>query len=206
MERLGKIMHSYSIDKKRINIFKIIGTTSLIFSSLLLKLVNGILDIINSLPYINYFPLISQLSMFGLFFCILYILFEKCLWKFEIFGFRMSKIPDLNGTWAGKIISNHGGRHEIDVTVTIEQTWSKMSIILKTANSKSKSKSASMFIKEKRLCYHYLNEPSSITPDTMSKHYGVAYLDFDEDGTLEGNYFNDWERGTFGKITLEKLE
>jgi len=235
-------MHSYSINESRINVFKNIGFLSIVVATIVIKLLNGILGAINNLPYINYFPSITEISIFGVLFLGIYYLFEKKLWKMSPFGVKLSNIPNLNGTWEGKIESSHNAGqeldvkvtidqtgfeihnnpnlngtwsgkiksghdkgHEIDVKVTIEQTWSNMSIVLNTAHSKSKSSFAGISMSEKRLVYHYFNEPLSRSPKTMYKHYGVACLDYDEDGTLHGSYFNDWDRGTCGDITLKKI-
>ncbi|SDF29958.1 hypothetical protein SAMN04488589_0272 [Methanolobus vulcani] len=197
-------MHSYSIDEKRIKILSSIGSLAFIASLIILKIFNPIVDNINALPYINHVPYIPQLATFGFLYMLFFYLLDRVLWKISLKGFRLSKVPDLNGKWKGHIITSHNSRYKIDITVDIQQTWSSISIILKTNTSKSKSEVASISLSESRLVYQYVNEPSSNSAETMHKHYGITFLDFEEINTLKGSYFTCRDRQTHGDIFLKR--
>ena len=194
-------MHSYSIDDKRIKVLESMGGISFLASLFILKIINGFVDSINSLPYINHIPYIPQISTFGVVFIALFYLFDRRLWKS-----KLSKIPNINGDWEGKIETSHNDREEIDVKVTIKQTWSSISIILETANSRSKSEVASISMSKSRLVYQYFNEPSFSSVKTLHKHYGVTMLDFKGNDILKGFYFTDRDRQTHGDISLKRIK
>lgn len=198
------MMHSYSIDNKRIKVLESMGGISFLASLFILKIINGFVDSINSLPYINHIPYIPQISTFGVVFIALFYLFDRHLWKSKLS--KLSKIPNINGDWEGKIETSHNGREEIDVKVTIKQTWSSISIILETANSRSKSEVASISMSKSRLVYQYFNEPSFSSVKTLHKHYGITMLDFKGNDILKGFYFTDRDRQTHGDINLKRIE
>ena len=200
MEQVGKIMHSYSIDDKRIKILGSIGGVSFLVSFFILEKINGFVDSINGLPYINDIPYIREISTFGAVFMAVFYLFDRLLWKF-----KLSKIPNLNGDWEGKIETSHNGK-EFDIKVNIKQTWSSISIILETANSRSKSEVASISISKSRLVYQFFNEPLFITEKTLHKHNGITFLNFEGNDILNGHYFNDRDRGTYGDLYIERIK
>ena len=194
-------MHSYSIDDKRIKVLKSVGGMSFLVSLFFLKIMNGFVDSVNSLPYINHIPYIPQISVFGIVFIALFYLFDRLLWKL-----KLSKIPNLNGNWKGQIKTIHNEGTEIDVKVNIKQTWSSISIILETANSKSKSEVASISISKSRLVYQFFNEPFFSSEKTLHKHNGITFLNFEGNDILNGHYFNDRDRETYGDIYLERIK
>ena len=193
-------MHSYSIDDKRIKVLASIGGISFLVSLFILEKINGFVDSINGISYINDIPYIREIPTFGVVFMAVFYLFDRYLWKY-----KSSKVPNLNGDWEGKIETSHNDGEEIDVKVTIKQTWSSISIILETANSRSKSEVASIMSKS-RLVYQFFNEPLFRSEKTLHKHYGVTMLDFKENDILEGFYFTDRDRKTQGDIYLERIK
>lgn len=193
-------MHSYSIDDKRIKVLASIGGISFLVSFFILEKINGFVDSINGLTYINDIPYIREISTFSAVFMAVFYLFDRLLWKS-----KLSKIPNLNGDWEGKIETSHNGR-EFDIKVNIKQTWSSISIILETANSRSKSEVASISISKSRLVYQFFNEPFFKSEKTLHKHYGATMLDFKGNGILKGFYFTDRDRQTHGDINLKRIK
>lgn len=144
------------------------------------------------------------------FFGIVYFVFNKYLWKVKVLR-KIFLIPDLNGTWSCsgettiKESSKSSKKWEGDLTVT--QSWSRISIILKTENSESKSLAASINHEPGsgyRLVYQYANNPNLNEPE-LQIHKGIAELLFDEDTKkASGYYFTDQHRSTVGSIQLRK--
>ena len=194
------MMHSYSIDDKRIKVLASIGGISFLVSFFILEKINGFVDSINGLTYINDIPYIREIPTFGAVFMAVFYLFDRLLWKF-----KLSKIPNLNGDWEGKIETSHNGK-EFDIKVNIKQTWSSISIILETANSRSKSEVASISISKSRLVYQFFNEPFFRSEKTLHKHYGATMLNFKGSDVLEGFYFTDRDRQTHGAINLKRIK
>lgn len=198
-------MHPYSTDSKRIKVLGSIGSLAFITSIVILKLLNSFVDYFNSLPYFSRIPYIPQMSFFAVVFMLFFYSYDRYLWKF-LWKLKLSQIPNLNGKWNGYIKTSHSEGKEINVEVNIKQTWSSIFIVLKTSDSKSKSETASISLSESRLMYQYFNEPLSSSVETLHKHYGVAFLDFDEINRLEGSYFTCKDRQTHGEIFLERNE
>ncbi|WP_319509122.1 hypothetical protein [uncultured Methanolobus sp.] len=182
-----------------------VGVASFAVTLLLLKIFNVIVDCINSLPYVSYIPYIPQIATFGFVYLFFFKLFDRRLWKKSLFGFSFSQIPNLAGSWKGHIKSNYNEGTKTDITVDIEQTWSSISIILKTATSKSESEVASISLSKSRLVYQYFNEPSSNSAKSMHKHYGFTFLDFENDNSLKGSYFTCRDRQNNGDIYLRRI-
>lgn len=59
------MMHSYSIDDKRIKVLASIGGISFLVSFFILEKINGFVDSINGLTYINDIPYIREIPTFG---------------------------------------------------------------------------------------------------------------------------------------------
>jgi hypothetical protein len=117
---------------------------------------------------------------------------------------------DLNGLWKceGQRLNPDGSTENAWVgEVTIVQTWSRISITLKTAQSISRSGPASL-VKEDGvgycMLYTYSNEPEPDQAD-LHIHRGTCELRFAEDcSEANGFYFNDRHRLTFGRMKLTK--
>lgn len=198
-------MHSYSTDENRFGMVKNVGIISFLLSLFLIWLLNFITKMFVSLAhYSGKIPSVSSIFIFGSLFAIFYYLLDKWLWKTSLIGFRCSKVPNLSGQWVGYVITSHTEGTKSDVKVKIEQTWTSMSIILETEKSKSKSFTASIMTSESRIFYHYLNEPKFTAENTMCIHYGVTGLDIMSDKELNGFYFTDRGRRTYGEIYLTK--
>lgn len=197
-------MHSYSTDEKRINVMKYIGLISVLLTSVFVTIINWLVDYINKLSYIDLISPISIIAIFGFVFLLVFYLFDRYLWKISKAGLKLSKIPNLNGVWKGKIQTNYVEGMEIDADVEIKQTWSSISIVLKTKNSKSSSEVAFIATSKSQLIYHYFNQPSNISDKNLHKHYGTVFLDLEGNDNLNGFYFTDRDRKTQGNICLNR--
>lgn len=139
------------------------------------------------------------------FYGILYSAFDRRLWKLGILHkVGLVKVADLSGTWIGYVCSsfdNHAEQHE--ATLTINQTWTKISINMRTERSDSHSQVSAIFREPEIVVrYQYLSEPRSDSKDTMHTHRGTAWLVLRENG-LEGEYYTGRDRQNHGKLSFQ---
>jgi hypothetical protein len=144
-----------------------------------------------------------------LFFTVLYYLFDNRLWNSTLLQ-RFHQIPDLSGDWSGKI-NVEGENGKDDVSVHIEQTWTKLELTLKLDNGQaiSDSKTASITTNsgETRLVITYLSRQQGPGMGERDHHEGVNWFNHDPTSSPErlyGRYFTDPSRGSQGLIKLEK--
>lgn len=139
---------------------------------------------------------------------ILHYLFNKYAWKIPYFS-----IPDINGVWAvvGETLNEDGGtRYNWNAEIDIEQTWEKICITLKTAQSSSESYTATLGKKPGTksgwiLHYSYTNNPNPDQYLELNSHKGYCELILDKNlKSGEAAYFNSNGRRTFGKMTVNK--
>ncbi len=192
-------MHSYSIDlNERQKIPFFISAFTILFTwgfYTILKKLNI------EIPWWVDAP--SVLGFYGIFY-----------WVFNNFGWRWSLLkklklintPILSGIWEGELSSSFGENKA--VRVEIKQTWETMSVLLKTDQSKSCSKSAALTVlapEGPALSYQYQNDPSHGAAQTMNIHYGTAQFTLDETGTkMEGEYYSGRGRQNTGSMSLVK--
>ena len=145
----------------------------------------------------------------------LYGLFVNWIWKWKRLQGWLVPFPDLNGTWTGKIKSLWKNPEtgesipELDATLTINQTFLSVHCAIKTAESESKSYSASFLINPdtgiKQLVYNYYNKPKPSVRDRSIPHDGTVLLNINGDRgsiKLEGEYWTS--RRSNGEIRLER--
>ena len=145
----------------------------------------------------------STMTLFGVVFWV----FNKYAWGWTFRSLRLSKIPDLRGTWAGLVHSSHDDKDN-HVVVSINQTWLKISIRLESERSSSASVMAALntveAAAEQGLNYEYLNEPVATAVPTMHIHRGTTHLRLSPDRKrLEGSYYTGRDRMNLGTITLQ---
>jgi hypothetical protein len=197
-------MHPYSTDThKRSQV-----TTALVLISIIAAIIINTLVLNSSVDIGGWGWLVSPPTVIGVY-GLLWVLFDTWLWK------RINRIipgvldvPDLNGTWSGNLKSSYDNfQSEHPVTVEIRQSWSNISIMLRTANSNSRSLTASILTRTSGACmlsYDYLNEPRGHAQDSMNMHRGTGYFDLVEPNKLEGQYYNSRGRKNHGEICLER--
>jgi hypothetical protein len=148
----------------------------------------------------------SVMGFYGIF----HKIFDQKLWAIKIWLFSFSSIPNLTGTWVGSIHSNYqGGMVFNDIILTINQTWTEISIQIRTETSHSFSTMALINApnsSEATLKYEYINEPSSVSVHTMSMHRGTVNLRLSHDNNfLEGDYFTGRGRQTIGDMKFYRV-
>lgn len=149
----------------------------------------------------------SVLGWYG----ILFAVYSKWLWKKPFrWEIRLSKIPNLNGTWVGKIKSSDSSvaGQEIPIVFHIRQNWSNILIAGHGKNSVSCSLMAALNtddVPDAGLKYEYLNQPRQFAAPTMHMNKGTAHLQIAGSDKLEGSYYTGRDRQTFGTIKLARV-
>jgi hypothetical protein len=158
-----------------------------------------------------FFPTFSSklgpLSVLGVFAAFFYI-FDQFFWKY-IPGVG---IPNLSGTWTGKLIrGTEPGKiegKESDISIKLSQTWYRMDIVFKGTHSVSRSEIIGLFVNNPNhieLCYAYYKRPkdASGSGHEYSNGYTRLVLEIaDQNWLLVGRYFSDEFRG--GTIRLSR--
>jgi hypothetical protein len=140
--------------------------------------------------------------------------FDHYFWRLPMFGRKLSRRPDLRGTWRGRLASgweNPEIGKQIDpdpeVYLVIRQTFWNVTAHLITKESKSCSTTAAI---ESDGCGHYQlvaqyrNTPRASARDRSDVHYGSFKLDIAGEpvGQLEGFYWTD--RKTRGDLDFDR--
>ena len=145
----------------------------------------------------------SVLGFYGLF----YSVFDEKLWKTSLIR-RALKIPDLNGMWIGHIESSYDNFQEsVRAELKIKQTWTRMSIIMKTQTSKGCNLTGAIFtdLGEVTLSFEFLNEPNVEAPSPLHIHRGTTRLVIDSAvNSLDGEYYTGRDRGTAGLLHFDR--
>ena len=140
----------------------------------------------------------------GAIFTLLYYLFDNFFWKIKIFG-----NVDLSGKYQCEGVSKDKSQKEKDrftATIIIKQTWTKISVNLKTDKSYSDSFMAKISqngVGDIRLDYCYTNNTDQTNKDMVSRHTGTATIIFPSE--IKGKYYNQPDdRMRYGELVLSK--
>jgi SMODS-associating 2TM, beta-strand rich effector domain len=191
-------MHAYATNaNNRKAVFGIIAIPSFLAAVLINSLVQAI-----KLPFLSYIGTPAIAGCYGL----ILLIYDRFLWSKKIGPLSFSHIPNIRGTWVGKI---HSSFHnvEVQVVVYIEQSWSELSMMLETESSISSTTMAVLNIGaniESGLRYEYRNEGKAYgtTPD----HRGTGHVMLSPDGnSLEGKYYTSEGSNNTGTIGLKLL-
>lgn len=196
-------MHDYTIvDHSRANVGRWLGLISLLFSF-------SISYIIAKVGEISQFNTLAGFTVSsGVLYVFMHYLFNNFLWRK-----KWASLPDIQGIWSvsGKTMKQDGNViHKWTGELDIEQKWERISIVLKTEQSCSKSYTATLRKEPGSkggwvLHYSYQSEPNVGEQNKLSTHKGFCEIVFsDNTKVAKGNYFNNYERYTFGEITLDK--
>lgn len=192
-------MHSYTTNNENIKIYSWIAFLS-VAASLALAALFKWLKI--EVPWFVDAP--AVVGFYGIFFKI----YDIRIWKWRYFN----NTPNLTGNWEGKISSSHDRyNNEHPAKLTIKQTWSHISIVLTTENSRSESCVAMISTKTPegaKIQYAYENKPRNNAVSTMKRHDGTATLIFkriDGKQILEGDYYTGRDRKNLGTLYFEKI-
>jgi hypothetical protein len=196
-------MHPYATDSNERKLVPLLLVIVSVLSAWFLNRVLGVLQF--NLPWWIDAP--SVVGFYGVF----YNIFDKYLWRVPILQrIGLVKVPDLNGTWKGDIVSSFDAQAtKHDVTVEIRQSWARISINVGTQNSKSHSLTAAILTENQNtimISYEYLNEPRPNAKTTMHTHRGTTRLTLASDSqTLEGDYYSGRDRQNFGVLSIRRL-
>lgn len=201
-------MVDYTTEKSKEGILTCLILMSGCFDFLINYLINFIPKYLTDYLHLNNFNIYTTFVPFFLIFIgcyvIIYKLFNECIWNKRIVLDYLN-IHDLNGNWEGYTETSKYGKKKFKVT--IKQTWTTIDMNLKTDQSSSKLISFS-FNKSKQMhdiCYTYYSEVKQNQKE-INSHYGTCILDIDENNEiLEGTYFTDEQRGTYGEIYLKRI-
>lgn len=204
--------HEYSVlgGINRARIGQILGTIAAAVSSALVALLLAAVNLAKMLGFGSLVPtvLLPPIGA-GLVFAVLYWLFDRHAWKLPWFSLALG-VPNLTGRWHcdGQTINPDKTKGYVwCAEIIIVQSWDKIRVRLKTAQSGSNSISAALIRDEAdgfRLFYSYRNDPRADQPN-LESHRGYADIVFASDlKTAEGEYFNGLGRFTFGTMKLTK--
>lgn len=129
--------------------------------------------------------------------------FNKFAWKWKLVK-CIHNVPILKKSYEGKFLSTYDNIERCG-TLFINQTFLNISVMLVTAESKSRSITAYLDINEgfSRLIYTYQNDPHGEIQDKSPIHYGTSILIVSNTETLEGNYFTG--RKTTGSMKFNAI-
>ena len=129
-------------------------------------------------------------------------LYDLFMWKWPVLCW-LNTVPNLNGAYSGNIQFNRTGEdEEIDCTLTVKQTCSKIKItssFTKEHENSTRSTSFEAFIAtdevgDQTLYFYYHNPGSCMSGDTLDAHDGMNVLRIKQDKegtTLDGYYFTN---------------
>lgn len=146
------------------------------------------------------------------FYALFYLVFERWLWRLPfIHSSGLLRVPNLNGRWNGYVTSSFDGHvTNHDTYLEIHQTWTELSVCLRTDRSQSHSLIGTITTQNPTagtLGYEYINEPKANAVANMQIHRGTARLDLTklkDRWVLEGEYYSGRGRQSFGTLHFEK--
>jgi hypothetical protein len=204
--------HEYSVlgGINRARVGQVIGIVAAAVSSGLVAILLAAVDVARALGFGKYIPTVLLPSIgAGLVFGVLYWLFDRHLWKNPLVANALG-VPNLAGNWRceGQTINPDKSKgYAWEGTAIIVQSWDKIRVHLKTAQSDSDSTTAALLRDDAqgfRLFYTYKNQPRADQAE-LQGHRGSVELVFAADlKTAEGEYFNGLGRFTFGTIKLTR--
>lgn len=118
-------------------------------------------------------------------YALLALLFVKWIWKWPFLKGWLIKVPNLQGTWTGELISDwinpETGKaiDPIPVVLVIRQSFLKIKCTLMTKESTSYSTTADFdCFSDTEIClaYNYTNRPLALIRDRSSIHDGATIL------------------------------
>jgi len=156
-------------------------------------------------------PQIPLAILIGACFLILLAAFDRWLWRLPILTtLRLISVPDLNGTWRGRISSSFQEHSQIlTVDVQIEQRLFSTSILLNSTTATSKSIVAGCVTVNDAvtLAYIYHARPIAGFEHEISPHTGMCLLKMNSSEQLSGYYlYFDESSKDFvrGQLVLER--
>jgi hypothetical protein len=185
-------------------LYLLIGVSSIAW--FLLAYFNG-LDLSKVKDFFGLIPKVVSIDV------LIVAVFVKWGWKFRIFRGWLVPFPDLSGTWIGFIHSDWKNPQTgekpppIPVMLTVNQSFSHISCVMRTSEMESSSYSEGFLIdvdrQVKKVAYSYTSKPRLSLNERSIPHDGTAVFQIIEKPKLKlvGRYWT--ERLTKGEFILE---
>jgi hypothetical protein len=207
--------HEYAIlgGLNRAKIGQTIGVIAGVISAMIVAAILALINVAKWLGVGDSVPPVLLIPIgAGAVYAALYWLFDRHAWKIGTLS-RWLKVPDLSGRWIceGRTLSPGSDAYgpSWSAEIMIIQSWDRIRVRLKTAQSASNSVTASLLhdpVDGYRLIYSYRNDPR-IGETELASHLGFAELIFAPDlRSADGEYFNGHGRYTYGTMTLVREE
>lgn len=204
--------HEYSVlgGINRARVGQVIGGLAAGISSGLVALLLTVVNVAEALGFGGYVPavLLPPIGA-GVVFTVLYWFFDRHAWKLSWLAKPLG-VPNLSGDWRveGQTLDREKSpSYAWEGEITIIQSWDRIRVRLKTAQSGSNSITAALVRDEAdgfRLFYSYRNDPRADQFE-LNSHRGSAEITFNHNLTEgEGEYFNGLGRFTFGTMKLTR--
>ena len=190
-------MHQYAItNDHRVKVNYILAILASLVCSAIAIMINDIIS-----PTLNI--ALTPPSTFAVY-MLLFNLYDNFFWNIYPFN-SLFKIPNYSGVWKGKLIKNrhnNGSEEMSNVTVTIKQNWSKISICLTGQTSDSRSQTAFIDCDGAlpELTYEYISKKRNRSETTI----GITRLILHSNEKIEGDFFS--ELSNKGPIVLAKVK
>lgn len=138
--------------------------------------------------------------------------FVSYAWRWKCFRGWLVPFPDLNGTWQGSIQTTWknpdtgASPAPIPVILTIKQSFTRISCVMRTAEMTSRSYLADFWLdgdeQVRMLGYSYHSKPSPTVADRSQPHDGTFVFELVNDPVekLKGTYWT--ARKTTGEVVL----
>jgi len=140
-----------------------------------------------------------------------FVVFTTWIWRWKYLHNWLVPFPDLNGTWQGEIQTSWKDAEgktpgPIPVILSINQSFGKMSCVMRTSEMESHSYLEGFCIDKdaqvRRLCYSYTSRPKAALRARSTPHDGTILFNIVGDPVqkLEGEYWT--QRQTTGSVVL----
>jgi len=139
---------------------------------------------------------------------LLWVVFAKYLWKLTIFQGWLVRVPVLEGSWRGLLLSTwkESEQKEIPILLVIRQTLLKIYCTMYSEEMNSRSSVSEFLIDKeagtKKLVYSYTSTPNVNVRERSVVHQGTTSLDYitNPERKLVGEYWTN--RRTTGQLEL----
>lgn len=193
-------------------IMKNLNPKPFLYIFLIISMVGGyVFAIVDGLDFqnvIDFVKLIPKVVTIDLVFAGLFV---KWGWRWKFLQGWLVPFPDLNGTWQGTIQTSWKDANgnipgPIPTILTIKQTFSYISCVMRTGEMESRSYIEGFDLDPerqiRRLCYSYTSRPDATLRQRSTPHDGTMLFNIIEkpERKLQGEYWT--QRQTIGTVTL----
>jgi hypothetical protein len=194
-------------------IWLVLVLISVVLAAVLVFLIPLLLSRVTALPQIDtgdfgnalaaLMPLIHGSPLLLCLF-IVYAVFDKWAWRWPL----IREVPNLNGTWAGELVSQARPDEPLAIELKVRQRWSKIMITIESDRTFSYSVNASVSYKgmdRVEVINTYVAEPKANgDPPVISRHHGTNIFSFlvasQRLTEITGVYYTERNQGNNGSI------